>query len=107
MPLHRTFYVRGSIYKRLGKFVTRYRIAADYDCMLRIIQRGGVRAAYIPEVLVKMRLGGSSNRSVSNILQKSREDYRALRSNNVGGLGALLWKNCGKLGQFLRRSYPL
>jgi glycosyltransferase len=102
MPPHPTFYVRRSIYERLGKFDTRYRIAADYDCMLRIIQRGGVRATYIPEVLVKMRLGGSSNRSVGSILRKSREDYRALKGNNVGGLGALLWKNLSKVGQFLR-----
>ena len=63
----------------------------------------GIRAAYVPQVLVKMRLGGASNRSLKNILQKSREDYRALKANRVGGLGALAWKNLSKLPQFLRR----
>jgi len=101
MPPHPTFYVRRRVYERLGGFDTRHRIAADYDCILRFLGRGGIVPAYIPEVLVKMRLGGESNRSVGNILRKSLEDYRALRVNGVGGMGALAWKNLSKLGQFL------
>lgn len=103
MPPHPTFYVRRSVYERLGGFDTSYRIAADYDCMLRFLWRGELRVAYIPEVLVKMRVGGASNRSLRNIVQKSREDWRALRSNGVGGAGALLWKNLSKLQQIVRR----
>jgi glycosyltransferase len=104
MPPHPTFYVRRSLYAQLGGFDLRYHIAADYDTMLRFLGRGEVRAAYIPEVLVKMRLGGASNRSLANILQKSKEDYLALRRNGVGGLGALAWKNLSKVGQFLGRT---
>ena len=103
MPPHPTFYVRRSVYQRLGGYDTSYRIAADYDCVLRLLGKGGIRAAYIPEILVKMRVGGASNRSLKNILQKSREDYRALRVNGVGGLWALAWKNLSKLPQFLKR----
>jgi len=103
MPPHPTFYVRRAVYEQLGGYDTSYRIAADYDCVLRLLGKGGVRAAYIPEVLVKMRVGGASNRSLRNILQKSREDYRALRVNGVGGMAALAWKNLSKLPQFLRR----
>jgi glycosyltransferase len=101
MPPHPTFYVRRAIYERLGSFDTRHRIAADYDCMLRFLGGGGIRPAYIPEVLVKMRVGGASNRSLGAILRKSREDYRALRENRVGGAGALIWKNLSKIRQFL------
>jgi glycosyltransferase len=103
MPPHPTFYVRRSVYERLGAFDISYRIAADYDCMLRFLGPGGLRVAYIPEVLVKMRLGGASNRTLRNIVQKSSEDLRALRSNGVGGIGTLIWKNVSKLPQFLRR----
>jgi glycosyltransferase len=102
MPPHPTFYVRRTVYQKLGGYDTSYRIAADYDCMLRLLGRGEVRPVYIPEVLVKMRVGGASNRSLKNILRKSREDYRALRANGVGGLGALAWKNLSKLPQFFR-----
>lgn len=103
MPPHPTFYVRRSVYQQLGGFDTSYRIAADYDCMLRFLARGGIRVAYIPEVLVKMRVGGASNRSLSNVLTKSAEDYRALRANGIGGVGALVWKNLSKIKQFFVR----
>jgi len=102
MPPHPTLYVRRAAYQRLGGYDTSYRIAADYDCVLRLLGRGGLRVAYIPEMLVKMRVGGASNRSLKNILRKSREDYRALRVNQVGGLWALAWKNLSKLPQFFR-----
>lgn len=103
MPPHPTFYVRRSVYERLGTFDLRYRIAADYDTVLRFLGRGNVRADYIPEVLVKMRLGGTSNRSFANIVRKSQEDYLALRRNGVGVVGALVWKNLSKVKQFFVR----
>lgn len=101
MPPHPTFYVRRETYAELGGFDTSYHIAADYDCMLRFLKRGGIRVSYIPEVLVKMRTGGMSNRSLRNILHKSAEDYRALKQNRVGGLATLLLKNLRKIPQFL------
>ncbi len=97
---HPTLYVRRQWYECIGGFDTRYRIAADYCSILNLFCQPGFRPAYIPEVLVKMRLGGASNRSLSNILRKSREDYDALCRTGVGGLGALTWKNISKLGQF-------
>ena len=100
MPPHPTFYVRRSIYERLGAFDTSFTIAADFDCMLRFLGPGRVAPAYIPSVLVKMRLGGVSNRSFGQIMLKMREDYRALRRNQVGGLGALAWKNLSKVRRF-------
>lgn len=101
MPPHPTFYVRRSVYERLGGFNTTYRIAGDYDCMLRFLGRGRLRVAYLPKVLVKMRVGGASNRSLRNIMKKSLEDLRVMRSNDIGGVGALIWKNLSKLPQFL------
>lgn len=106
MPPHPTLYVRRSLYERFGGFDTRYRIAADYDCILRMLSRMEGRVVHLPEVLVRMRVGGASNRSLRNILLKSVEDYRALRSNQVGGIRALAWKNLSKVGQFVRRPRP-
>ena len=103
MPPHPTFYVRRSVYERLGMFNTQYRIAADYDSVLRFLFTAGIRSAYVPEVLVCMRVGGVSNRSLKTIVRKSREDYDILRSNGAGGLPTLLRKNFGKLGQFWMR----
>lgn len=103
MPPHPTLYVRRNMYEQLGLFDTSFRIAADYDFILRLLGREGIEVRYIPEVLVKMRVGGASNRSLHNIVRKSSEDLRALRRNGVGGIGALMWKNLSKLPQFLLR----
>ncbi|MDU8913416.1 glycosyltransferase family 2 protein [Aestuariicoccus sp. MJ-SS9] len=100
MPPHPTLYLRREVFERHGLYDTSFRIAADYDAMLRYLAKGDIRLAYIPEVLVKMRIGGESNRSLAKILQKSREDYRAIRRNNVGGLGTLAMKNLSKVQQF-------
>lgn len=101
MPPHPTFYVRREHYQRLGGFDMRFRIAADYENMLRILWGGEVHAAYIPEVLVRMRTGGVSNGSLLNIIQKSREDFAALRQNGIGGLQGVLLKNVTKLPQLV------
>ena len=103
MPPHPTFYVRRSIYERLGGFDARYRIAADYDTILRFLAVGKIRATYIPEVLVRMRAGGISNRSLMTIVRKSLEDIEVLRRNKIGGVWTLLQKNLGKVSQFWRR----
>lgn len=100
MPPHPTLFLRRHVIEQWGTFDTRYRIAADYDAILRYFGQGKIRAAYIPRVLVKMRVGGESNRSIFKILQKTREDYMALCNNGVGGVAALAWKNLSKLGQF-------
>jgi glycosyltransferase len=106
MPPHPTLYVRREWYERIGGFDTRYRIAADYDSILKLFREPAFKALYLPEVLVRMRLGGASNRSLGNILRKSREDLDALRRSGIGalgGVGALAWKNLSKLEQFSRR----
>jgi len=103
MPPHPTLFVRREAMLRLGLYNIDYRIAADYEAILRWFGKGGLSLTYIPEVLVKMRVGGESNRSLGRIILKSREDYRALRSTGVGGVRALAWKNLSKLPQFLTK----
>lgn len=103
MPPHPTLYLRRRVLDRHGLYDPGYRIAADYDAVLRWFGQPGFRAVYIPRVFVKMRVGGASNASLGRILRKSREDYRALRRNRVGGIGALARKNVSKLTQFIAR----
>ena len=100
MPPHPTFYVKKSIYDRLGYFDTSFSIAADYDLMLRFLSDKTLKVVYLPEVTVKMRVGGISNRNLKNILQKSREDLRAMKKNHVGNFFTLIMKNLQKIPQF-------
>jgi glycosyltransferase len=101
MPPHPTFYLRRTRLADLGFFNDSLRIAADYDFMLRCLSRPQAQAAYVPDVLVKMRVGGASNRSLKAMVRKSSEDLQVLRDNKVGGVLTLLCKNLRKLPQFL------
>lgn len=103
MPPHPALFLHRRIYARHGAFDTSFKIAADYDFILRVFSDPTLRSVYVPRVFVSMRVGGISNRSIGNILRKSREDYRALRRNQVGGLFSLLFKNLSKLPQFVFR----
>jgi glycosyltransferase len=101
MPPHPTLYFRRALLPVVGEYDTSFRIAADYDYVLRLLRQPDLRVHYLPRVLIRMRLGGVSNRSLRTVLQKSREDLRALRQNRAGGLFTLLCKNLRKLPQFL------
>lgn len=103
MPPHPTLFLRREVFARHGAYDPGFRIAADYEAILRWLIQGRIRLAYLPEVLVRMRVGGESNRSLGRILRKSAEDYRALRRHGVGGFGALAAKTLSKVPQFLRR----
>ncbi|EHZ7343052.1 glycosyltransferase [Vibrio vulnificus] len=103
MPPHPTFYMRRECYQALGVFDLSFRISADYDSLLRYLWVNGVTMSYLPKVLIKMRVGGASNRSLSNIYKKSCEDIRALKNSQVFWPKALLIKNLSKIPQFFRR----
>lgn len=104
MPPHPTLYVRRSVYERLGGFDLRYRIAADYDSIVRFLFVAGLKAAYVPRTLVRMRLGGISNRSLRTIVRKTREDYRIVCEHQLGNALTVLQKNCAKVSQLWRRT---
>jgi glycosyltransferase len=104
MPPHPTFFVKKEIYEKHGLFNTDFRIAADYELMLRFLEKHRISTYYNPEVLIKMRLGGASNRSFKNMWIKSSEDYKAWKVNDLnGGLYVIFLKHVIKIPQFLRR----
>jgi glycosyltransferase len=104
MPPHPTFFVKRHIYERFGQFNTNFRIAADYELMLRFLEKYRMSTYYIPDVLIKMRVGGISNRSLRNLFTKTSEDYKAWRINDLdGGPYTILLKNLSKIPQFFRK----
>ena len=103
MPPHPSFYMKRDCYSQFGCFSLDYRISADYDSLLRYILKQRISIAYLPKVLVKMRVGGISNRSVSSMINKSMEDIRAMRQNGIIWPIALAYKNLSKLPQFIKK----
>ena len=100
MPAHPTLYVKKDVYQRFGDFNTQYKIAADYEFILRIFKNESLQFCYLPKVIVKMRVGGESNKSVSKVLLKMKEDYKAIRYHKTGNLLTLIQKSTSKLKQF-------
>ena len=82
-PPHPTFFVRRSVYERFGSFDLSYRLAADVELMMRFLEVYKIRVRYVPEVWVKMRMGGITNKSVRNIWVQNDEILRALRSHGL------------------------
>jgi len=83
MPAHPTLFLRRAVYGRYGGFRTDYRIAADFEFVARIFSTGTLRYAYLPQVLVTMRLGGVSTRGWRSTLTLNREVLRACRENRI------------------------
>jgi glycosyltransferase involved in cell wall biosynthesis len=101
MPPHPTFFVKKSCYESYGLYNTVLKSAADYELMLRLLHKNNCSTTYLPEVLVKMRVGGKSNVSILNRLKANREDKKAWLINGLKpGMFTLIRKPLSKLGQF-------
>jgi glycosyltransferase len=101
MPPHPTFFLKRSLYEKFGSFEQSLKISADYELILRMLGKNRISTCYLPEVLIKMRMGGKSNKSIANIIRKSYEDYKALKMNMFHfPLYVLFLKNLRKLPQW-------
>ena len=83
MPGHPTLFLKREVYERYGTYDTGYRCAADYEFMVRFLKDERNRLAYVPEVLIAMFYGGTSNAGLLNYLVSFKEGYMALRKNGV------------------------
>lgn len=104
-PPHPTFFVRRNIYEKYGDFDLEYKLAADFEIMARFIGRYHITSNYIPRVLVKMRLGGATNKHLINIIRQNLEIYRAGSKNNIRiSLIVLIFKKIiNRLAQFFMK----
>lgn len=83
MPGHPTLFLKREVYERYGCYDISYRCAADYEFMVRFLKDERNRLAYVPEVLIAMFYGGTSNAGLGNYLVSFKEGYLALKKNHV------------------------
>lgn len=83
MPGHPTLFLKRSVYEKYGLYDTSYRCAADYEFMVRFLKDESNTLSYVPEVLVAMFYGGTSNAGLGNYLVSFQEGYLALKKNGV------------------------
>lgn len=103
-PPHPTLYVRRTLLDSLGGFDTGYRFHADFDLMTRLFLTRGLRTVYLPEILVRMRVGGHTNRSLANVVRGNLESLKVVRKHGVAsGPGFLVRKLVSRLPQFFSR----
>lgn len=84
VPPHPTFYVRRRIYGSSGPFDTGFRLAADHELMCRLLVRRRIHTRHVPDVWVRMRLGGATNKSIRNIIHQNLEIFHSLLRHNAG-----------------------
>ena len=83
MPAHPTFYCRRSVYEKLGLYDDSFKIAGDFELMLRFLEKHNIRSKYIPHTLVNMKVGGASNNGLKSKLDILKEEFRAFDQNNI------------------------
>ncbi len=83
MPAHPSFYCRKEIYEKYGGFNLSYKIAADFECLLRLIFVHKIQLRYIPMDFVTMRTGGASTSGLASHKQILRDHQRAFKDNGI------------------------
>ena len=82
-PAHPTFYVKKVVYDKYGLFDLEFRFAADFELMLRLIEKHSIKLTYLKEPLVRMRLGGTTSKNLSNIKKGNLECIQAFKKNDL------------------------
>jgi len=82
-PSHQSFYAKSELFEKFGLYNLKYRIAADYELLFRFIYINKINVKLLDEYMVKFKQGGTSTKSIKNILQLNKECVAAWRDNGV------------------------
>ena len=106
LPAHPTFYVKRECYEKYGYFNLNYPLAADFELMLRFVEKHHIKLYYLQEHLVRMRLGGATSKNLKNIYKQDVETINAFKENGLpgGNITYLIWRYIPKVKQFFRKS---
>ena len=83
VPPHPTVFLRSNVYKTVGYFNLKLRLAADYEFLLRVFKLNEFKSKYINRLLVRMRLGGATNKNFRNIIVGNKEILYSWKSNGL------------------------
>lgn len=101
MPGHPTLFLKREIYKKYGLYNPNYRIAADYEFMIRFLKDQSNHLAYLPEVIIRMFYGGTSTGSKGSYFLSLKEGHKALKENGIKGAFVIdILRTCRVLLQF-------
>lgn len=108
MPAHPSFYLRRESFEKFGLYKTDYKIAADFEFLLRVIYKGRIRMQYMPVDMVTMRMGGASTSGFESHKRIMKEHLRAFRENGIYTNALLLsLRYIYKIGELLTNKIGL
>ena len=83
MPAHPTFFTYRRYFEEFGYYKTDYKIAADYELLIRFLYTHKLKSKYLPLDFMKMRMGGTSTASIKSNILLNKEIVRAWRENDI------------------------
>ena len=83
MPAHPSFYIWRECFGKYGLYKTDYKIAADFEFLLRVIYKEKIKIKYLPVDMVTMRTGGASTSGLESHKRIMKEHLRAFRENGI------------------------
>lgn len=89
MPGHPTLFLKREIYEKYGLYNVSYKIAADYEFMIRFLKDKENKLAYLPKTIIRMYYGGTSTSGTGSYLLSLREGHRALKENGMKGAAVI------------------
>lgn len=102
-PPHPTMFIKKDMYEKFGYFNLNFKISADYELMLRFIEKNNARLFYLPQTTIKMRAGGYSNKNIKNIIIANLEVLKAWKTNGFKTpFSVFLLKPLKKIKQLFR-----
>lgn len=101
MPPHPSLFLRREIYQKHGNFNLDFKISADYDFLIRIMNDNLIKLEYINIYTHKMRNGGASNGSLNKLFMAAKEDFKVIKHNNIGGYITFIKKKISKIKQHI------
>jgi hypothetical protein len=103
MPPHPSFYCKRELFQKLGEYKKDYKIAADYELLIRFLKIHQISYYHLNTIMVYMNLGGVSTKGFKSTLLLNREVKRACVENGLNSNFLKLYsKYFFKILEFIR-----
>ncbi len=104
MPAHPALFLSKKVVQRVGKFHIDYRIAGDFDYVVRVFSDRYIKYIHLSEILVRMQIGGVSTNGFKSKLILNMEVLKACRKNGIkSNIFKLILKYLFKLSEFFKK----
>ena len=83
MPAHPTFFTYKKYFDEFGYYNTNYKIASDYELLIRFLYKKNLKYKYLPIAFMKMRMGGKSTSGLKSNITLNKEIVTACKENDL------------------------